>query len=89
MANISNPKAGGSNRNINMPVEQLDSSSGTVEKGFVMASFLNTGSTNITVNGVALEPGASKTYPYVQGNSYGQLAWDASGGGEVLILVIY
>lgn len=90
MASITNPKKDGSFRNQPVIREEVDTATGSVEKGFRTASFLNSGSANITVNSETLEPGDSKTYPVMPNmETYGSdIAWDATGG-EVTILAIY
>lgn len=88
MANILNPKSGGADLNENAIEELVDTGAGTVARGWVTGSFLNSGAADITVNGKTLEPGASKTYPNNMNRAYPELAWDATGS-TVTILIIY
>lgn len=51
---------------------------GELPDGFLVASIKNVGTEKATVNGVTLDPGEAKGYPFV-GKGYRRIAYDTSG----------
>lgn len=52
--------------------------SGELPDGFLVASIKNVGTEKATVNGVTLDPGEAKGYPFV-GKGYKRIAYDTNG----------
>lgn len=46
-------------------IEQDFNADGEIPEGFLFASIKNTGAQITTVNGVPLEPGQAKSYPFI------------------------
>ena len=87
--NITNPKASGDFQGTAIPVEDVVANdTGTIAKAFMTAGFYNAGSTNVIVNGETLQPGVSKTYPFVDMSYKDAISFDATGG-TLNISVIY
>ncbi len=62
--------------NILAEVNEIDvDKAGELKEGFLVASIKNVGLEEATVNGVALEPGEAKGYPFV-GKGYKKIAYD-------------
>jgi hypothetical protein len=62
--------------NILAQVNEIDvEDPGELQEGFLVASIKNVGLEEATVNGVALEPGEAKGYPFV-GKGYRKIAYD-------------
>ncbi|MEO9870359.1 MAG: hypothetical protein ABJQ69_03590 [Ekhidna sp.] len=59
---------------------------GELPAGFLFASIKNTGDAQAVVNGVALEPGEAKAYPFV-GKGYQAISYEL-GESELRILYI-
>ena len=55
--------------------------------GFLFASIKNVGELGVSVNGVALNPGEAKSYPFV-GKGYHAVPYSVPTGGTLRILVI-
>lgn len=51
---------------------------GELSDGFLVASIKNVGTEKATVNGVILDPGEAKGYPFV-GKGYKKITYDTSG----------
>lgn len=51
---------------------------GVLQAGFLVASIKNVGTEQATVNGVALESGEAKGYPFV-GKGYQEITYDPKG----------
>ncbi|WP_339625467.1 hypothetical protein [uncultured Winogradskyella sp.] len=51
---------------------------GELQEGFLVASIKNVGTEKATVNGVTLDPGEAKGYPFV-GKGYKKITYDTSG----------
>jgi hypothetical protein len=50
---------------------------GELQEGFLVASIKNVGEDKATVNGVTLDPGEAKGYPFV-GKGYKKITYDTS-----------
>tara|TARA_R110002049_G_scaffold113040_3_gene263071 strand:+ start:185 stop:412 length:228 start_codon:yes stop_codon:yes gene_type:complete len=62
--------------NILAEITEIDvDKAGELQEGFLVASIKNVGLEEATVNGVALEPGEAKGYPFV-GKGYRKIAYD-------------
>lgn len=53
---------------------------GSLAAGAVFASFENTGTTNVTVNGAVLKPDKFTVFPTSDGMKLPAIAYDAAGG---------
>ena len=51
---------------------------GELQEGFLVASIKNIGNRNAIVNGVILDPGEAKGYPFV-GNGYRKITYNSQG----------
>ncbi len=58
--------------------EQDFNADGEIPQGFLFASIKNVGDQTADVNGVALEPGEAKSYPFV-GKGYGAIPYTVNG----------
>ncbi|MGB3464332.1 MAG: hypothetical protein WBA74_03645 [Cyclobacteriaceae bacterium] len=60
---------------------------GEVPAGCLFASFKNTGSVDLTVNGFTIEPGDTKTYPFL-GKAYPTIGYVVSDQTTLAIMYI-
>ena len=60
---------------------------GELQEGFLVASIKNVGNERAEVNGVALEPGEAKGYPFV-GKGYKKIAYDPSGSTLRVMVIL-
>lgn len=58
--------------------EQDTGADGQISQGFLFASIKNVGDQTATVNGVSLEPGEAKSYPFV-GKGYQGVSYSVNG----------
>lgn len=68
------------------PYESLHQAAGQVPAGALFISVKNTGRRRAQVNGIALEPGEVRNYPFL-GKPYQPIPFDPAGG-ELTVLYI-
>lgn len=66
--------------------QEISDASGEIPAGFLFASVKNIGSEQVTVNGVALAPGQSKSYPFV-GKGQQAIPYQVETNGRLLVMV--
>jgi hypothetical protein len=60
---------------------------GELQDGFLVASIKNVGESRATVNGVTLDPGEAKGYPFV-GKGYKKITYDPNESTLRIMLIL-
>ena len=66
--------------------EEISDRNGEIPAGFLFASVKNIGTEPVTVNGVPLEAGKAKSYPFV-GKGHQAISYQVGSTGRLLLMI--